>query len=234
MESLADSVARLEQFYGGDLSFQLSDIEYKLKGRMPEDCVAMNGALGVNTDLIKSAAQVKRIAGQINVVVHAVGMMHLLPQLLEPGEKIEYLSLGAANTGKKFDLETDRRIAEFKFIAWRGGAEVIRQNSIFKDFFYLAEHPGPKARFLYLLDEKYPLKFLRSGRGIGNVLKRMHAVEAEFRELYGDQFATVGDYYELHAERVRIVNVAPMLPKELLMAEVVAAESEGEGFSEPA
>jgi len=101
--------------------------------------------------------------------------------------------------------------------------------SIFKDFYYLAEHPGPKERYLYLLDEKHPLKFLRSSRGIGNVLKRMHAVEAEFRERYGEQFATVGEYFEVHAERVKIVNVAPMLPKELLMAEVVAAEAEAEG-----
>jgi hypothetical protein len=43
-----------------------------------------------------------------------------------------------ATPGRSFDLETDRQVAEFKFIAWRGGAEAIRQNGLFIDIFRLA------------------------------------------------------------------------------------------------
>ena len=62
-----------------------------------------------------------------------------LPHTLEARGAVEYVSLGAGNTGREFDLETNRRIAEFKFIHWRGGAESIRQNQLFKDFYLVAE-----------------------------------------------------------------------------------------------
>ena len=38
------------------------------------------------------------------------------------------------------DLETNHRVAEFNFSHWQGGADTIRQNSLFKDFFQLAEY----------------------------------------------------------------------------------------------
>jgi hypothetical protein len=60
--------------------------------------------------------------------------------ILRPGEVIDCVSLGAGNTGRAFDLETNLRIAEFKFIHWQGGPESIRQNSLFKDFYEMAEH----------------------------------------------------------------------------------------------
>lgn len=55
------------------------------------------------------------------MIMHAAGIMVALPWILESGEIVESLSLGAGNTGRDHDLETNRRIAEFKFIDWRGG-----------------------------------------------------------------------------------------------------------------
>lgn len=81
-----------------------------------------------------------------------------LPHILEPGELVEYASLGAGNTGRQFDLETNFCVAEFKFINWRGGPESIRQNSIFKDYFLLAEAPTPKRKYLYLLGSGFVLR----------------------------------------------------------------------------
>jgi hypothetical protein len=66
---------------------------------------------------------------------------------LEPAERVEYLSLGAGNTGKAFDLETDLRVCEFKFINWQGGAEAIRQNALFKDLYLLAEASTAKRKY---------------------------------------------------------------------------------------
>jgi hypothetical protein len=90
--------------------------------------------------VLTAATDVKRLVGQINVMIHALGILLCLPHVLEGDENVQYLSLGAGNTGCPFDLETDRRVAEFKFINWRGGPESIRQNSVFKDLFMMAEH----------------------------------------------------------------------------------------------
>lgn len=69
---------------------------------------------------------------KVNVVIHALGILLCLPHILEADGTVQYVSLGAGNTGRQFDLETDRRVAEFKFIQWQGGPESIRQNSLFK------------------------------------------------------------------------------------------------------
>ena len=37
----------------------------------------------------------KRLAGQINVTIHALGILLCLPHILEPSERVEPVSLGA-------------------------------------------------------------------------------------------------------------------------------------------
>ena len=83
-------------------------------------------------DLLRAAVVVKRAAAQIDEIVRTAGMLLCLPELLEDGEQIEGVSLAAGNTGKAFDLVTDRRIAEFTFIDWKGGSESIRKQKFFK------------------------------------------------------------------------------------------------------
>lgn len=86
----------------------------------------MLGSSGIDREVLAAAAALKRLAGQINVSIHAMGILLCLPHILEPYESVKYMSLGAGNTGRKFDLETNYRIAEFKFIHWRGGPESVR------------------------------------------------------------------------------------------------------------
>jgi hypothetical protein len=74
-------------------------------------------------EVLMAAAEMKRLAGQINVVIHSLGILLCLPHILEVGEQVEKVSLGAGNTGREFDLETNYRVAEFKFVHWRGGPE---------------------------------------------------------------------------------------------------------------
>jgi hypothetical protein len=69
--------------------------------------------------------KLKRLADQINVVIHALGILVCLPHLLQPGEVIDYVSLAAGNNWQAFDPGTNRRIVEFKFIA----GTVSRSNS---------------------------------------------------------------------------------------------------------
>jgi hypothetical protein len=50
-----------------------------------------------------AAAKMKRLAGQINVINHSLGILLCLPHILEVGEQVEKVSLGAGNTGREFE-----------------------------------------------------------------------------------------------------------------------------------
>lgn len=125
---------------------------------------------------------------------------------------MQYLSLGAGNTGRSFDLETNLRVAEFKFIHWQGGAEAIRQNALFKDFYLLAEYDTRKVKRMYVLGTHHPLRFLTGGRSLSSVMSRNRKLWSEFGALYGHQFHTVGQYYATKKKIVKVEDLGPFLP----------------------
>jgi hypothetical protein len=206
-----DIVNALTGFTGPDLTATLARLEAAAQGVIADECTGFLEEAGAGREALLAAAELKRQAEQINVTIHALGILLSLPHLLEKGERVEYVSLGAGNTGRAFDLETNLRIAEFKFIRWRGGAESIRQNSVFKDYLLLALHPTTKRKYLYLLGTKHALKFLRSGRALSSVLSRNDKLQRTFADQFGDAYRTVGDYYSAHAGAVRIEDVSPWL-----------------------
>jgi hypothetical protein len=160
------------------------------------------------------------------VLIHTLRILLCLPHILRPGEIIEYVSLGAGNTGRAFDLETNQRIAEFKFIRWQGGPESIRQNSLFKDFFEMAEHETPKEKYLYVLGTEHGEKFFNGRRALSSVL-RTATLRNRFSKQFGNQYQTVRDYYLPRKGRVVIQDVSPFVP-ELVAAAADAAEAEEE------
>ena len=147
---LLEDFSPLSHFTGPDLTQTLRNIETAVLGLSTDGCVELLKEIGANQEALAAAAEIKRLAAQIDVTIHALGILSCLPHILEPGERVEYVSLGAGNTGREFDLETNFRVAEFKFIRWRGGPESIRQNQVFKDFFTLAESNTAKRKYLYL------------------------------------------------------------------------------------
>lgn len=167
---------------------------------------------GVNEEMLAGAIAVKRIAGEVNVAIHALGILLALPYVLEPGERIESVSLGAGNTGRPFDLETDRQVAEFKFIAWRGGAESIRQNGLFIDIFRLALADTDRRKVVYLTGLEHPLRFLRGGRALASVLSKSASAQERFREAYGDNYVVVSDYWRDASSRVELIDLLPLVP----------------------
>jgi stage V sporulation protein SpoVS len=208
-----DNYDALNEFIGDALTPALASIEKAAVGVAAEDCPNLIlGALATQK-AISQAAKIKKLAGQINVTIHALGILRCLPFILEDGEVIQYLSLGAGNTGRKFDLETNRRIAEFKFINWKGGAQSIRQNSVFKDFFELSVAKTEKQKLLYLLGTEQALKFFGGGRSLNSVLSKNEATRFKFRELYGDAYVTVREYYKDHGDSVEILDVSEWLPE---------------------
>src|SRR5882724_1902473 len=148
---LSDAVATLEAFGGRNLTRTLAEIETSLRGVTIDTCPTALSKCGVGGNVLSAAGYIKRFASQINVVIHALGILACLPHLLQPSERVENVSLGAGNTGRAFDLVTNQRIAEFKFIRWQGGPESIRQNTLFKDFYLMAEEPTEKSKFLYVV-----------------------------------------------------------------------------------
>lgn len=219
----SDILSALGRFTGPHLTATLSRLEAAVQGVTSADCqMFLDGAEAVR-EALSAAAELKRQAGQINVTIHALGILLCLPHLLEPGERVEYVSLGAGNTGRAFDLQTNLRVAEFKFINWRGGSETIRQNGVFKDYLLLALDPTKKRKYLYLLGTEHAVKFLRGGRALSSVLSRNDKLQRIFAERFRDRYRTVGAYYADHAGAVRIEDVSPWLSD---LAESVIADPE--------
>ena len=200
-------------FAGPALTAQLRGIEQVARGVTVEDCDAFLEVAKAGSEVLAAAAALKRMAGQVNVAIHALGILRCLPHILEVEEEVEYVSLGAGNTGRRFDLETNLRIAEFKFIRWRGGAEAARQNAAFKDFVMLATQPTRKRKYLYLVGTEQALRFLEGGRALDSVLNANQKLGRLFWAQYGDRFSTVGEYYGVHGGEVEIVDVSPWVPE---------------------
>ncbi len=194
------------------LTHRISALESDLVGHSASDAADLLARGGLDDSSLTAAVAVKRVAGQINVIVHALGILTALPYILEPGEVIEGMSLGAGNTGRDHDLVTDRRIAEFKFIEWRGGPESIRQNGLFIDLFNLASAATPKRKLMYVVGKAIPMRFLKNNRALTSVLSKDSGAAKRFRTLYGDRFRTVGQYFATIASTVDIVDLADVVP----------------------
>jgi len=216
---ISDAIHMLQSFRGPDLTRTIGQIEKSLKGTTAEGYAAVLTTSGAKADILRFAGLVKQLSGQIDVVVHTLGILLCLPHILRPGEIIEYVSLGAGNTNKAFDLETNQRIAEFKFIRWQGGAESIRQNSLFKDFYQMAECETPKQKYLYVLGTEHGEKFFNGGRALSSVLKGNGTLRTKFADKFGDRYRTVRDYYQPRKELVVIQDVSPFVPELVAEAE---------------
>ena len=208
---LGAAIEALNLFSGQDVGRTLSKIELAIEGATANDCAPILCKYHAHHDALVAAGLVKRLAGQINVVIHALGILLCLPKVLNPGEVVESISLGAGNTGKPFDLETNHRVAEFKFIAWQGGPEAIRQNSLFKDFYSLAELNSSKSKHLYVLGTEYPLKFFKSRRALESVLSKNVSFHTEFRANYPD-YQVVREYYLPRSNLISIEDMFEMVP----------------------
>jgi hypothetical protein len=229
-DALKQAAATIDEFYQGSLTTRISVIEQALTGAGKEKCNSFCSQSRITTSLLDAAVLLKLLTAQINVTIHAVGILVSLPYILIDNEEIHSLSLGAGNTGKGFDLETNIRIAEFTFISWQGGSESARKKKLFKDLYTLAEANTGKQRVLYVIDDHYPLKFFRSRTSIASLMDRNSKKLAEsFNRLYQDRFRTVHDYYEHRRDRITIVDLNKIVPHFAEWARAISqAESEAQ------
>jgi hypothetical protein len=232
---LDESYRIVSPLFDPSLGDNLAEFERLLVNLDKGACEVVLNSHSLSSNVLSSAIFVKRAASQINVVVHALSILLSLPVLLEPNETVSSLSLGAGNSGRGFDLETNLRCAEFKLTDWKGGSEAIRQNRLFKDFYCLAEAPTNKKKQLFVVGINEPLRFLSGNRACGSVMSGNRKLWEEFQRSYGSVCRTVGQYYSLHKEEVEIQDLTQIVPgfRTLFVSELADQESTPRGKSTP-
>ncbi|MCL2009423.1 MAG: hypothetical protein FWG71_02610 [Synergistaceae bacterium] len=196
------------------LKAQIADIENGLRYKVDVlDYVKQHRV----TEMLAEKLYIKRLSAQVDVAIHAYGILVALSKILEDDEVIEHLSLGAGTKpGKTYDVVTSKRIAEFKFAEWDRGSNTIRQNGIFKDFLELAINTKGcgKTKYIYCLSADDIIKFLSSSeRNLGSVLSR-NMMDKKYPK-YQERYKTVKAFYQEFKNEVEIVELGDYIePKE--------------------
>ncbi|WP_158726423.1 hypothetical protein [Tomitella fengzijianii] len=197
------------------LTGQIADAEAAFSGADAETTRQIVEEYLFSEDLLDAALEVRTQVGRLNDVIHATSIARVLPLILEPGERIAARpSLGAGNDpSRPFDLETDRRIAEFKIAQWKG-ADTMRKRGVFKDLVHLALDGSGRRAELYIVGAA-PERFLSSSAASAEwALNRSGPrIRQRFRETYGDRAAmTVAEFRRGPGAHVTIVDLASLLP----------------------
>jgi hypothetical protein len=85
---------------------------------------------------------------------------------------------------------------------WRGN-DNTRLQKMFKDFYRLAEFPTIKRKELWVTDDTYVLKYLRSGSSVRSATHKHRDVWESFQNKY-PVIEKVSEYYRLHSCRVNL------------------------------
>ena len=121
-------------------------------------------------------------------------------------------SLAAGNDpSRPYDVETDRRIAEFKLARW-DGHDAMRKRQVFKDFVQLAADESGRAAELYVLGER-PIRFLRTTKSKASWgLDRSPGVRQLFEARFGSLDQPISNFVSGVGSRVAVVNLQERLP----------------------
>jgi hypothetical protein len=195
------------------LTQRVKNLEAALVGRSASAAVAPIGEALLGAPTLVGALELKAVAGQIDTLVHVCGVATALAWVLEPDETIVYVSLGAGTGDRLYDLETDRRIAEFKFTKWQAaGHNSAREQVLLADVVNLAEADTAKDRYMYVLGVDQQRKFLESGRSLASMMARRQPLLAKVRDRHPD-VSTVGGYWAAVQDRVRLVDLVDVVPE---------------------
>lgn len=207
--NLATSIGKLiENFNSNELKHNVRLWKESLLNKTKDDLFEILNSNNTSKDLLQTAISVKPLIGQINIIIHALGIMHSLPYILESDETIESVSLGADSSSGEFDLETNLRVAEFKFIDWKGKDSMRLQNT-FKDYYQLAIAPTDKIKYLYLTDATLFLTFLNGNRKVGKILRSYSKVSENMSSLYKEM--AMREFCS-HVGSVEIVSLSKKYP----------------------
>ena len=206
-----DLFLKLTAFGRGSLTRTVGNLERSFTG---QDGLGVGAAVerqGVSGRTLEAGLIARDMFGRLNDIVHSVAITVALPFLLEPGERIESVSLAAGNSpDRPFDLTTDQRIAEFKLSRW-DGHDTARKLQLAKDLVHLAADDSGRRAQLFVLDGR-PLEFAdRSESLIKNLLKRFPATLELFKARFGDPMISIADFRRAGGSAVEIVDLRPIL-----------------------
>ncbi|MCR9192964.1 MAG: hypothetical protein NXI01_10000 [Gammaproteobacteria bacterium] len=162
-------------------------------------------------EVFETAILYRKFFNRISDLIHAYGILISIPDLLEEDEKIESISLGPNTSKGKYDLETDKRIYEFKFHLWDGGSNAARKKQLLKDYVNLVladleEAESKKEKKLLLYRKEDFIKADRFLNGNSSLQKNLSKnIYEELREKLNienehDFKSKFGTIRELHAK----------------------------------
>lgn len=196
---------------GGSLTAAIAHLERDLDGVGANDLPEVLRRNGVTVDALEAGLVARDRLGRINDVIHALSIAVVLPVILEAGETLRRPSLAAGNDpSRPFDIETDRRIAEFKLSRW-DGHDTARMRQLVKDLVHLAADDSGRRAELYVLDER-PRSWLHSTRSTMEwALARFPSTKMLFIERFRDLDMSVSRFSEDYASQVEIIDLRPTL-----------------------
>ncbi|WP_229401683.1 hypothetical protein [Micromonospora okii] len=211
----AEAFTRLIDFTGStDLTGRIADLEARMAGASQPLAAELADESGLTMDLLLAALLVRKHAGRLSDVIHAAVITQVVPLILEEGERVlRRPSLAAGNDpSRPYDLETDRRIAEFKMSVWKG-ADAMRQRGTFADLVHLALDESERQAQLYVAGPP-AIRFLRSSTGTAAwALNRSSPVlRRRFEERFGSPEVQIRDFVAGPAAHVEMVDLTDLLP----------------------
>jgi hypothetical protein len=211
----AAAFGRLVAFIGGGrLTGIVADLEHQLVGTAAAQAEVAVRAAGIDPSLLEAALLVRRDLGRLNDLIHACAITLCLTHILEPGETIiRRPSLAAGNDpSRKYDLETDRRVAEFKLSRWTG-QDAGRKRGVFQNLVHLAAADGDRRAELYIVGQA-PIRFLRTSSAAASWgLDKSMPTRALFEQRFGALTTPIGEFTGGAAAHVHLLDLADLLPE---------------------
>lgn len=199
---------------GGPLTAGIGALEHQLLNADRATATHVTAAAGLTEQLLQAALIVRRDVGRVSDVIHATVIALSLPLILEEGEVVSNRpSLGPGNDrSRPFDLETNRRVAEFKVAVWSGG-DMMRKRGVTADLVHLALDESGRRPELWVAGTE-PLRFLRTSTStVADLLSRSSRQQrARYEARYGAQELPLRTFVAEHASHVQLRNIAEVLP----------------------
>ena len=215
-EALLEAVETLADFMGSQsLTTRISTLEHELLGASREEVGRIVEIAGVSGDTLAAALTVRSSLGRLNDVVHATVIALSLPRILEPGETVSNRpSLAAGNDpGRKFDLETTLRVAEFKVSVWRG-ADAMRKRGAFADLVSLAlDDSLNKKKQLFVVGHQ-PKHFLENSNSPAKwgLSKSSTILRQRFEDHFGSLEVPICEFRAGSGSQVEIIDLNTVIP----------------------
>ena len=167
---------------------------------------------GVTAELLAAAIVLREHVGRLNDIIHACAISLALPNLLDADEVLRRPSLAAGNDpSRPYDIETDRRIAEFKLARW-DGHDATRKRQLVKDLVHLAADQSGRSPELYVLGDR-PRHFLQTTRAsVAWALDRSPSTRALYKTRFGNLDVPIPTFVEGAARVVNVIDLYDRLP----------------------